>query len=207
MARCFGRYTRSVTKSSQRLEALLKVIVTPQDPAEGFILNYTLLIGDASFSNFQKVRSTRVSPVRAARPYETVLHVSLPQILDLKGTTRAAQNDLLDSFVTITSTKPELEQTSFLTSLDMDPHPQQSQIHAFSQLGNMTSPGGSRVSLPGLLVNSGESGMVSPPPGALTPTGLGPGSGAETPLRGEQKVFSDFRRFVSFGLRRDTAPQ
>jgi hypothetical protein len=26
-----------------------------QDPAEGFILNYTLLIGDASFSNFQKV--------------------------------------------------------------------------------------------------------------------------------------------------------
>lgn len=29
-----------------------------QDPAEGFILNYTLLIGDASFSNFQKVRSS-----------------------------------------------------------------------------------------------------------------------------------------------------
>jgi hypothetical protein len=26
-----------------------------QDPPEGFILNYTLLIGDASFSNFQKV--------------------------------------------------------------------------------------------------------------------------------------------------------
>lgn len=204
MARCFGRYTRSVTKSSQRLEALLKVIVTPQDPAEGFILNYTLLIGDASFSNFQKVRSIRLLRAHAARPYKTN---SLPQILDLKGTTRAAQNDLLDSFVTITSTKPELEQTSFLTSLDMDPHPQQSQIHAFSQLGNITSPGGSRVSLPGLLVNSGESGMVSPPPGALTPTGLGTGSGADTPLRGEQKVFSDFRRFVSFGLRRDTAPQ
>ena len=56
------------------MEALLKVIITPQvrclskctfdidlrrvytqDPAEGFILNYTLLIGDASFSNFQKV--------------------------------------------------------------------------------------------------------------------------------------------------------
>lgn len=54
------------------LEALLKVIVTPvvspptntqyddadhgsQDPAEGFVLNYTLLIGDLSYSNFQKV--------------------------------------------------------------------------------------------------------------------------------------------------------
>jgi len=68
------RYIRSLTKSTTRLEALLKVIVTPvvttlfiswprplftkfQDPADGFILNYTLLIGDASFSNFQKVRS------------------------------------------------------------------------------------------------------------------------------------------------------
>lgn len=29
-----------------------------QDPPEGFILNYTLLIGDDSFSNFQKVRNT-----------------------------------------------------------------------------------------------------------------------------------------------------
>jgi len=48
-------YTRSLTKTTTRLEALLKVIVTPVDPPEGFILNYTLLIGDASFSNFQKV--------------------------------------------------------------------------------------------------------------------------------------------------------
>jgi len=48
-------YTRSLTKSTTRLEALLKVIVTPVDPPDGFILNYTLLIGDASFSNFQKV--------------------------------------------------------------------------------------------------------------------------------------------------------
>lgn len=30
-----------------------------QDPPEGFILNYTLLIGDASFSNFQKVANDR----------------------------------------------------------------------------------------------------------------------------------------------------
>ncbi|KAJ3978468.1 hypothetical protein F5890DRAFT_1598001 [Lentinula detonsa] len=38
-----------------------------QDPPKGFILNYTLLIGDASFSHFQK-------------------------ILDLKGTPKAEQN-------------------------------------------------------------------------------------------------------------------
>jgi hypothetical protein len=51
-------YTKGLTKSTQRLESLLKVIVTPVDPPEGFILNYTLLIGDASFSNFQKVSKT-----------------------------------------------------------------------------------------------------------------------------------------------------
>lgn len=48
-------YTRSLNKTTTRLEALLKVIVTPVDPSEGFILNYTLLIGDESVNNFQKV--------------------------------------------------------------------------------------------------------------------------------------------------------
>jgi hypothetical protein len=49
-------YTRSLNKTTARLEALLKVIVTPVDPPEGFILNYTLLIGDESVNNFQKVK-------------------------------------------------------------------------------------------------------------------------------------------------------
>ncbi|EMD37699.1 hypothetical protein CERSUDRAFT_136451 [Gelatoporia subvermispora B] len=164
-------YVRSVTKQTGRLEALLKVIVTPIDPVEGFVLNYTLLIGDASFSNFQK-------------------------ILDLKGTPRTEQNDLLDSFLTITSTKNELESTSFLSSLDMDP----------SQGSNLMSPNASGVSLlPG--ANAGESilaALASPP--------LGPSSstGSDTPPRMDQgaqrQVFSDFKRFVSFGLRRETMP-
>ncbi|KAF8187487.1 Vps53-like protein [Pholiota molesta] len=94
-------YTRSLTKTTTRLEALLKVIVTPEDPPEGFILNYTLLIGDASFSNFQK-------------------------ILDLKGTPKNHENDL--------------ESTSFLSSLDMDPP---ATGHAG---GSLISPGASRVS-------------------------------------------------------------
>jgi hypothetical protein len=34
---------------------LILILRRVQDPPEGFILNYTLLIGDASFSNFQKV--------------------------------------------------------------------------------------------------------------------------------------------------------
>ncbi|KAJ4483824.1 Vps53-like protein [Lentinula aciculospora] len=156
-------YTRSLKKSTSRLESLLKVIVTPVDPPEGFILNYTLLIGDASFSNFQK-------------------------ILDLKGTSKAEQNHLLDSFVTITSTKDELQGTSFLSSLDMDPP-------SVAQLGGMlTSP---------VIVSATESifsGLVSPPIS-------GPPTGSTEVSRYDQRreVFSDFKRFVSFGLRRDSS--
>ncbi|KAJ3873143.1 Vps53-like protein [Lentinula edodes] len=156
-------YTRSLSKSTSRLESLLKVIVTPVDPPEGFILNYTLLIGDASFSNFQK-------------------------ILDLKGTPKGEQNHLLDSFVTITSTKDELQGTSFLSSLDMDP-PSVTQLG-----GTLTSP---------TIVSATESifsGLVSPPIS-------GPPTGSTEVSRNDQRreVFSDFKRFVSFGLRRDSS--
>ncbi|KAF5383425.1 hypothetical protein D9757_006101 [Collybiopsis confluens] len=157
-------YNRSLSKSTGRLESLLKVIVTPVDPPEGFILNYTLLIGDASFSNFQK-------------------------ILDLKGTPKSEQNHLLDSFVAITSTKDELQGTSFLSSLDMDPP-------------NIASLGGTLAS-PAVLsaTESIFSGLVSPPISG-PPTGSTDGV-----YRTEQRreVFSDFKRFVSFGLRRDSS--
>ncbi|EIW62635.1 uncharacterized protein TRAVEDRAFT_160554 [Trametes versicolor FP-101664 SS1] len=163
-------YTKSMTKHTTRLEALLKVIVTPVDPTEGFILNYTLVIGDASFSNFQK-------------------------ILDLKGTPKAEQNDLLDSFLTVTSTKTELDSTSFLSSLDMDP----------GQVATLTSPGSSRVSLlPGGVGGESIMSALTPPPLGATSS-----SGADTPPKqdqGRREVFSDFKRFVSFGLRRETMP-
>ncbi|KAH9935765.1 Vps53-like protein [Fomitopsis serialis] len=161
-------YTRSVTKLTTRLEALLKVVVTPTDPAEGFILNYTLLIGDSSFTNFQKAL-----------------------ILDLRGTTKTEQNDLLDSFLTITSTKSDLESTSFLTSLDMDP----------GQSSNLNNPANNRVGLTG--AGEGIFAALASPPGAGTPTGT------ETPPKDgatKREVFQDFKRFVSFGLRRETLP-
>ncbi|KAG5717946.1 Vacuolar protein sorting-associated protein 53 like protein [Termitomyces sp. T112] len=175
-------YTRGLTKSTTRLEALLKVIVTPVDPAEGFILNYTLLIGDASFSNFQK-------------------------ILDLKGTPKAQQNALLDDFLTITSTKTDLDSTSFLSSVDMDP-PGPGQLG-----GSLVSPGGSRISLPSAINGEGVfATMISPTSTSTLVGGTGPsnssqgGSGADPPNRGGERreVFSDLRRFVSFGLRKDS---
>lgn len=89
-------YTKAATKLTVQVETILKVVSAPVDPQEPFIMNYIVLIGDSSFSNFQK-------------------------ILDLKGIPGVAQNNLLDHFLTTTSTKDELPSTSFLSSLDMDP--------------------------------------------------------------------------------------
>ncbi|TFK53541.1 hypothetical protein OE88DRAFT_1655697 [Heliocybe sulcata] len=166
-------YTRGVTKSTTRLEALLKVIVTPVDPPDGFILNYILLIGDDSFSNFQK-------------------------ILDLKGTPKSEQNSLLDSFVTTTSTKPDLESTSFLSSLDMDP--------PVTQTPSLMSPSSSRINLPSLLTGKPD-GLMSPPLASPSPSVDGSQQRPEGTTQ-KRDVFMDVKRFVSFasGLRRDTAP-
>lgn len=48
-------YMKYVTKNTGQLETMLKVILAPDDPPEGFVQNYCLLIGDRSFANFQKV--------------------------------------------------------------------------------------------------------------------------------------------------------
>ncbi|KAG9316811.1 Vps53-like protein [Chiua virens] len=169
-------YTRSLTKVTTRLEALLKVIITPVDPPEGFILNYTLVIGDASFSNFQK-------------------------ILDLKGTPKTEQNSLLDLFLTITSTKTDLESTSFLTSLDMDPP---------TTLA-VGSPATSRIALPLSSTSAAAESMfgaLTSPPLSGPPTGSSNDGGSTKGNESGQKreVFSDIRRFVTFGLRRETPP-
>jgi hypothetical protein len=50
-------YTKYVTKHTGQIETMLKVVLAPDDPPEGFVQNYCLLIGDRSFTNFQKVSS------------------------------------------------------------------------------------------------------------------------------------------------------
>ena len=100
----------------------------------------------------------------------------------------------MDTFLSITSTKSDLESTSFLSSLDMDPG--QSSTLAASNFG---SPSGSRVNL---LAGTGGEGILA----ALTSPPLAGGlSGSDTPPR-EQPTskFSDFRRFMTFAVRRDS---
>jgi len=163
-------YAKAVNKSTQQLESLLKVIVTPVDPPEGFILNYTLLIGDDAYYNFQK-------------------------ILDLKGTSKVEQGGLLDSFLTITSTKPELEKASFLSSLDMDP--------SAGSIATTSSPGGSRVSLPSLVAQVSSGGGDSIFSALTSPVEKDPNGKNDLASEKKREVFSDLRRFVSFAVRRE----
>jgi hypothetical protein len=74
--------------------------------------------------------------------------------------------------------------------------------------GALGSPGSSRVSLPLVTgATSGDgifSGLASPPVSG-PPTGSTAADGtAGRAVDQKREVFSDFRRFVSFGLRRDT---
>ncbi|KAK1924299.1 Vps53-like protein [Papiliotrema laurentii] len=149
-------YVKYVTKNTGQLETMLKVILAPDDPPEGFVQNYCLLIGDRSFSNFQK-------------------------ILDLKGTPRNDQQRLLDIFLSVTSTNDDLTDTSFLTSLDMDP-PNDRMVTSPSSTA-LFSPTSASGGLPGLLARAAS-------------VDAGVNDGRETP-----KAFGDFRRLVSFATR------
>jgi len=171
-------FSKTVSKLSTRLETLLKVVNAPADPSAGFITNYIVLIGDASFSNFQK-------------------------ILDLKGTPRAEQSSMTDTFLMMIATRPELDSTSFLSDLDMDP--------TTTQLTAATTAALNRTSLPNIFSGAGIGGDGLSPSilGAFTPPAL---TRSSTPTStqsndaGQKKTgFGDLRRFVTFGARRDTA--
>lgn len=104
----------------------------------------------------------------------------------------------------ITSTKTDLDSTSFLSSLDMDPQP--------GGVGpSLLSPAASRVSLPLGATSSATDGLfhslstsTQGSSGPATGSSVGDGGIGRGGTPGETKVFSDFRRFVSFGLRKDS---
>ncbi|TYJ54567.1 hypothetical protein B9479_004795 [Cryptococcus floricola] len=133
-------YTKYVTKNTGQLETMLKVILAPDEVPEGFVQNYCLLIGDRSFTNFQK-------------------------ILDLKGTARTDQQRLLDIFLSVTSTNSDLTDTSFLTHIDMDPPASSEAARGFTSpsasssglFSPTTGPGG-MGGLPGLLRSGSADG-------------------------------------------------
>ncbi|EGG13211.1 GARP complex subunit Vps53 [Melampsora larici-populina 98AG31] len=163
-------YTKNVLKSVGRLDRLLKVILINEEPAEEFVKNYLLLIPCQSFSDFQKV-------------------------LDLKGVKRHEQNNLLDVFLSKTSLQSDLDDTSFISSLDMNPEMMSTisstNLLQFSGLSRETS----RSSTP-------NKSSQSNPLIHSSSVGLSPESNLES--HGGSKALSDFRRFgqkLGMGLR------
>lgn len=66
-------YTKVVAKGMKKAEMILKVVMSPHDPAVGFVDNYIKLLADTDTSNFQK-------------------------LLDMKGLKRSEQHSMLDLF-------------------------------------------------------------------------------------------------------------
>ncbi|BGP16853.1 hypothetical protein JCM10213_002616 [Rhodosporidiobolus nylandii] len=159
-------YSRYVSRNVQNIDTLLKVIMTPEDPADEFVKHYLLLVPCQSFSDFQKV-------------------------LDLKGVRRADQNHLLDLFLAKTSTASGLTDTSFLTTLDMDPSSH-----------SLTSPSASGLSSP-VSTPSGNLGLFSSLPMLPGAVSSRDASRVGTPTlgRGEAK---EERAFARLGARLGT---
>ena len=100
--------------------------MSPEDPAEEFVRHYLLLVPCQSFSDFQKLLELKVRLSMSSLEFETCADsrdcASLSLSLSLsQGVRRADQNHLLDVFLAKTSTASGLADTSFLTTLDMDP--------------------------------------------------------------------------------------
>lgn len=105
-------YSRHVSRSLNRVEIVLKVILTVSEPANGLVQNYIYLIGDRSISNFTK-------------------------ILDLKGISRSQQNRFLDLFyVSIKEHSDLIEESSVLKNLRVF----SSHSKSSSSVNNFSSP-------------------------------------------------------------------
>lgn len=214
-----GSYKRYVSKGIGRIDTLLQMITARDDEPDALVDAYMELVGDRSFSNFQKV-------------------------LDLKGVRKTEQNGFMDVFVAKTSHNDALEDSSFLTTLDMDTSMSTStmsqgevQAQGYPNAGGLLSfiggGGGGYTARQG----AGDSAPNTPPLGSvpqryasLTLGGLGgigptssPGMGrvtsgnsANTPGgsggagdgavgAGAQKALNDLRRFGSLLVgRRDS---
>lgn len=195
-------YSRYVARSVQNIDTLLKIIMSPDDPADEFVRHYLLLVPCQSFSDFQKLLELKVRLFRSCRRCLTSVFMCA---MCLQGVRRAEQNHLLDVFLAKTSTASGLSDTSFLTTLDMDP-PSNS-LTSPSDPG-LQSPtiasgtphhlglfgfGGSGPSLPGLPGVGGTTGASREASRAGTPAG--------TRDQGQEKGPAFARLGARFGTR------
>ncbi|KAI8373960.1 Vps53-like protein [Choanephora cucurbitarum] len=82
-------YSRIVNKGITKIEVILKTVMSPIEPSEGYVENYFLLIGDKNLSNFTR-------------------------LLELKGIRKPEQNALIDMFYKRLSQHDDLSDNSKL---------------------------------------------------------------------------------------------
>ncbi|CAM0142840.1 Vacuolar protein sorting-associated protein 53 [Umbelopsis sp. WA50703] len=88
-------FAKLVNRGFNRIELILKTVMTPPDPVDGFIESYVFLIADKSLANFHK-------------------------IMDLKGIRKVDQPQLVEAFQKRTSNVENLSESSdILTKLDL----------------------------------------------------------------------------------------
>ncbi|GAA6017676.1 hypothetical protein JCM11491_001165 [Sporobolomyces phaffii] len=171
-------YSRYVSRSVQRVDTLLKVLMTPEEPAADFVRHYLLLIPCQSFSDFQK-------------------------ILDLKGVRRIDQNNLLDLFLARTSIASGLTDSSFLTQLDMDPTSQSLTSPSASGLNSPLAP--NSHSLFSGFGSAATAALPILPTGSLSREASRAGTPSYGGQREGDKGFSRFGAFSSRLFRKDTS--
>ncbi|CAG8439263.1 11268_t:CDS:10 [Acaulospora colombiana] len=90
-------FTKIVNKGINKVEVILKTVLTPLDPHEGLVDNYILLIADKNLGNFQK-------------------------IMELKGLKKAEQQQIIEVFQQIVSKNPDLpENSNIMSSITLPP--------------------------------------------------------------------------------------
>lgn len=129
-------YSRYVTRNVQNIDTLLKILMSPEDPPDDFVKHYLLLIPCQSFSDFQKVLDLKVGAASTDLTARRADPPPYPQ-----GVRRAEQNQLLDIFLARTSTASGLSDSSFLTTLDMDPASKSLTSPSASGLASPTTAG------------------------------------------------------------------
>jgi hypothetical protein len=83
-----------VNKGISKVESILKTVMSPIEPAEGYVENYILLIGDRHKGNFTR-------------------------LLELKGIKKPEQNPLIDMFQRRLTQHDNLVDNSFIIPPDM----------------------------------------------------------------------------------------
>lgn len=77
-------YTKIVVKGMTRAEMILKVVMSPQDPHQGFVDNCLKLLPETDISEFQKILEMKVSASKCIKVH-VILNYFQPVLTSFVG--------------------------------------------------------------------------------------------------------------------------